>query len=1021
MAWSIDYAPQQPVLITPGNAAASVAGGAASTRVAVLGGASVQDTVATAASVQATGYAPSVVAQSPAPTTALNIKTLPNGAMIVGVVGGSVNTDGWPTSVTAGNGVKGNGRNATEVSKLVASIAANPNGNIIGYAPVYTWATIAGTTQGAGNAAGVIADAQALWTAAANAGITQTVYFLPQFWAYEVYNGAFSSGAWNSLVPSYVANGGSQYGDVFGPATTRGWVLSQYNGTNNTYGYVAARLDVAGVMQAYMADIVAIGNATITANSGPYAGKTYAFKNHPAVCGFVNTNDVDLNMISNPYTPADYSGANWSAQLAYMAANMGTPLAPTPFACAGGYGATGAQVADQLTLLQNMQAGATGLTSSDVFYTGTGNGLDLTYAQHYDIGNVNTGTNSNPAWSAGGTDYTNVVWQCPNAQGNDYGGSEGKTVTDYTATQVTGMMGVAFNTLGAQVFIAGMDDNRYTGAWTGSNGYGPNGISGVIQQFSIPAAASVVPTAYIPQVQGLFVTGVSPPAFTWTGITGFSLYDVYVATTPFATPTLLAASVTTNAYTDTRSLTAGQTYYYTVVALNNQGAGLTPSAGLPILYAPKVTGLVASNVTTTSFTLSWNAAAGATGYDVVQNGVVVITNLSATQTVITGLTSGATVAMQVAAVEGGGVGAYSTALSVTTLGYFVYSNGVFDYTNFPANNDYSYGITEAYTDTTYTQGGHAYSAKIASTAYGGWQPASNWSNSPYGANLAALTGSPNATHFIFKARAWAANQDLSVYIEYKAPGFGDQVVCAQVNSLVSAFGAMSDTQFTQYSIPMSSISGLGPGAQNHFYKWATHFVVPGTFSYDDVGWTGGYLSLIENGTGSIVSPWVDASGGGATCNYNVVPTNFGSNATQPFSLMGFNNPTGNPSTATVSYAYAVLTGTTAHGYWKATNSLGFNTSPYTNFTFGAQPTKSGYGFVVSAYNTSGTLLGSVTIAHNSPYTLYDVGVSATQWIVYNIPLTALNAAGTTIGAVEIYDNSTNVNNVTSLGAIGFFS
>ena len=82
------------------------------------------------------------------------------------------------------------------------------------------------------------------------------------------------------------------------------------------------------------------------------------------------------------------------------------------------------------------------------------------------------------------------------------------------------------------------------------------------------------------------------------------------------------------------------------------------------LAAPS--GLSSSNIGDNSFTLSWNAVSGATGYDVSVDGSV--STVSGTSTTITGLTAGTTYTTKVRANCSSGSGAYSSDLNVTTTG-----------------------------------------------------------------------------------------------------------------------------------------------------------------------------------------------------------------------------------------------------------------------------------------------------------------------------------------------------------------
>ncbi len=87
------------------------------------------------------------------------------------------------------------------------------------------------------------------------------------------------------------------------------------------------------------------------------------------------------------------------------------------------------------------------------------------------------------------------------------------------------------------------------------------------------------------------------------------------------------------------------------------------------LAPSKPAGLTSSNITSTSFTLSWTASTdniGVTGYDVFQNNTLV-TSVSATSAIITGLSPAASYSMTVKAKDAAGnISATSSVLNVTT-------------------------------------------------------------------------------------------------------------------------------------------------------------------------------------------------------------------------------------------------------------------------------------------------------------------------------------------------------------------
>lgn len=149
------------------------------------------------------------------------------------------------------------------------------------------------------------------------------------------------------------------------------------------------------------------------------------------------------------------------------------------------------------------------------------------------------------------------------------------------------------------------------------------------------------------------------------GVTG---YNVYQGSTNIGTVTSTTANIT--------GLSEGTSYTFSVTAEdaagNESGSSNTVNATTQSSdnTAPSVpTGLSASGVGQTSFTLSWNASSdnvGVTGYDVYQNGSF-LKSSSGTSTSITGLSAGTTYAYRVSAKDAAGnTSAQSSALNVTT-------------------------------------------------------------------------------------------------------------------------------------------------------------------------------------------------------------------------------------------------------------------------------------------------------------------------------------------------------------------
>ena len=173
---------------------------------------------------------------------------------------------------------------------------------------------------------------------------------------------------------------------------------------------------------------------------------------------------------------------------------------------------------------------------------------------------------------------------------------------------------------------------------------------------------------------GLVAANVGVTSFTlsWTASTdnvGVTGYNVYRAGT-------LVGSTTTATTFNVTGLTANTKYSMTVKATDAAGNLSAASAALAVTTLPvdtakptAPTGLVATNVGTTSFTLSWTASTdnvGVTGYNVYRDGTA-IGSPATTTFGVTGLAPATTYNMTVVAVDGAGnVSPPSAVLSVVT-------------------------------------------------------------------------------------------------------------------------------------------------------------------------------------------------------------------------------------------------------------------------------------------------------------------------------------------------------------------
>jgi len=176
-----------------------------------------------------------------------------------------------------------------------------------------------------------------------------------------------------------------------------------------------------------------------------------------------------------------------------------------------------------------------------------------------------------------------------------------------------------------------------------------------------PAGAATLPQKP-PAPTGLRATSIAATSVSlaWTGSNAAIFYRVYRGTTRIA-------QVVSKSYAD-RTVTAGQTYTYTVSAVNLVGesaksAPLTVTTTVARPAAP--TGLAVQTVTPTSVAFHWNASTGATSYRVYRGGTR-LAEQAGTSYTNSPLAPSTTYSYTVSAVNIAGESAKSGPLSVTT-------------------------------------------------------------------------------------------------------------------------------------------------------------------------------------------------------------------------------------------------------------------------------------------------------------------------------------------------------------------
>ena len=232
------------------------------------------------------------------------------------------------------------------------------------------------------------------------------------------------------------------------------------------------------------------------------------------------------------------------------------------------------------------------------------------------------------------------------------------------------------------------------------NGAGLTGSAVTTDGIQAQATPDTTPPSTASSLQGVggnTTTSTNMLSASWTAATdgesGIAGYVVSIGTTPGGSDTYASQSVglTTSATITGLSLTVGQTYYFSVAAVNGQGLTGSPVVGTGITVvaptdttAPGAVGSLAltgggsSYTTGTNLAVNWTAAtdteSGVSGYSVsvvLADGTVLssstVTGASATFTGLS-LTAGQTFTVQVQAINGDGLlGAVQSTATITAV------------------------------------------------------------------------------------------------------------------------------------------------------------------------------------------------------------------------------------------------------------------------------------------------------------------------------------------------------------------
>jgi chitodextrinase len=270
------------------------------------------------------------------------------------------------------------------------------------------------------------------------------------------------------------------------------------------------------------------------------------------------------------------------------------------------------------------------------------------------------------------------------------------------------------------------------------------------------------------------------------------------------------------------------------------------SSAAPDTQAPTVpTGLTASNITTTGFTLNWTASTdnnGVAGYDIYQNGSLK-TSVTTTSTAITGLNSGTAYSFTVIAKDAAGnVSASSTALSVTTLTPDLQAPSV--PTGLTASNITGNSFTLSWTAST---------DNVAVTGYDVYQDGTKIST--LAATSLVITGLSPATGYVFTIAAKDAAGNISAFSSSLPVTTTTVILPTLEGNWIVNFGWMYSTGVTNYNNLFPSAFPVAVGTSYNLIKndgtsSAVKLVVTQAIS------GGGGASACNTGTyGAAASSW----------------------------------------------------------------------------------------------------------------------------------------------------------------------
>jgi hypothetical protein len=308
--------------------------------------------------------------------------------------------------------------------------------------------------------------------------------------AYSNGTGVLKPDAGSSVVPAYIFNGDpATYGHSNVGANGAGWAFA-WDG--NAYSFAFAALWNASVMNRWTQLFAALASHSITLQYGPYANQTFTYDKHPLVEAFNDFTPDDVGMHGDPTVPADYSASQFLTNWLNRPAALQAAVPNTSVMLMPGFGF--GDVTNEAMIVQAMAENGIAVSCTDATTEPTTNATDLSFAQHYFVGDALTSETPITWSSGGGTDYRGKTPSMPTIQPLDL--ARGTSSARNTQAEVVNCMNIAYSKLKADhVFVSMASSATYdpNKDWAGSTGYIAPALLAV---GGIPTANRARPSGY---------------------------------------------------------------------------------------------------------------------------------------------------------------------------------------------------------------------------------------------------------------------------------------------------------------------------------------------------------------------------------------------------------------------------------------------------------------------------------------------------------------------------------------------